>query len=88
VPLPALIDTSLIVVQRVNEEEEDHGGSDYNGDHLAAVMKPVCLTMALACLVVVNIREKTDDEQLSSGMRYRVVTCLCVMHDVVPGHVV
>jgi len=56
------------------EEFEDDGRPDYTGHHLAAVMKPVALTMACAVWVVLHIRESGQDSQLSSGMSVYLVS--------------
>ena len=56
-------------------EEEEDSRPDYTGHHLAAVMKPVAVTMACAVLVVLHIRQPGQDSELSSGLRWVFEPC-------------
>lgn len=65
--------------QSLAEDEQEaasSSGGGYTAEHLAAVMKPVTITMLLASWIVVNIREPAQDAAIASGLRYPA----CVFH--------
>ena len=58
--------------QSLAEDEQEaasSSGGGYTAEHLAAVMKPVTITMLLASWIVVNIREPAQDAAIASGLR-------------------
>ena len=56
--------------EELEEEGEEEG---YSLEHLSAVVRPVFLTMALATIAVANVRDPSQDANLSAGLNSYLV---------------
>ncbi len=56
-----------------DRDDDDDDDDGYTLEHLSAVVRPVCLTMALATLVVARVRDPAGDLALSSGLNNYLV---------------
>eukprot|EP01138_Halocafeteria_seosinensis_P015973 gb/GECG01016301.1/.p1 GENE.gb/GECG01016301.1/~~gb/GECG01016301.1/.p1 ORF type:complete len:548 (+),score=64.56 gb/GECG01016301.1/:1-1644(+) len=71
--------TDEIQSAQASEEPKEHDalddidGPSYSADHLAAVMKPVAVTMALASFVVANVQEPEGEGSISEGLNTYLV---------------